>query len=399
MRQTAALALVLLSLLCTFAPTSGRDLMQDTDEGTAAAPDAGAAPESAPVAAQAPDSAPALSALPAPLQAPEAVRRADVPAKAPAQLPAVAAAAAPAPATAPAPAPSQDSSGGAVIIPATGGMMAPAPAPLPAPVSAPAPAPAPAPLFAPVPAPAPAPVPAPVVPPVCASRPTCRLFVENQLCCQSEGLLTSATYANVRVLCNQPVTLTSDCISVDGPSNVTVLDVLNGNPSYSHQFLVNFADADYYGHVNINLERQRSNSSATCGLTFAPCTYNGSLYKTVPFTQDLGFDVIDTMEFAEGYIGCPAYGVLDLLQSWGYMRINSTQCGQQVTGDLPMNFFASGWETYDSGFQNDCNVTDNLLSLEAFNGTESIIELEARDEMTPGPDQLSAALDTILSSP
>lgn len=91
--------------------------------------------------------------------------------------------------------------------------------------------------------------------PVC--RPTCRLFVENQLCCQSEGLLTSATYANVRVLCNQPVTLTADCISVDGPSNVTIVDVLNGNPSYSHQYLVNFQGADYYGHVNINLERQR----------------------------------------------------------------------------------------------------------------------------------------------
>lgn len=52
-----------------------------------------------------------------------------------------------------------------------------------------------------------------------------------------------------------------------------------------------------------------------------------------------------------------------------------------------------------SGFQNECNVTANLLSLEAFNGTESIIELEARDEMTPGADQVSAALETILSSP
>ena len=88
-------------------------------------------------------------------------------------------------------------------------------------------------------------------------RPTCRLFVENQLCCQSEGLLTSATYANLRVLCNQPVTLSPDCISVEGPSNVTVLDVLNGNPTYSHQFLVNYEDSDYYGHVNLNLEQQR----------------------------------------------------------------------------------------------------------------------------------------------
>ena len=30
----------------------------------------------------------------------------------------------------------------------------------------------------------------------------------------------------------------------------------------------------------------------------------------MPLTQNLGFDVIDPMEFAEGYIGLPAYGVL-----------------------------------------------------------------------------------------
>jgi len=85
----------------------------------------------------------------------------------------------------------------------------------------------------------------------------CRLFVENQLCCQSEGLLTSATYANVRVLCNQPVTLTPECLSIDGPTNFTTLDVLNANTSYSHQYLVNYQESDYYGHVNIDLQRQR----------------------------------------------------------------------------------------------------------------------------------------------
>ena len=43
-------------------------------------------------------------------------------------------------------------------------------------------------------------------------------------------------------------------------------------------------------------------------------------------------------------------------------------------------------------------MTANLLSLEAFNGTESIIKLEQLDAMTPGAatDEVSAALDTIL---
>ena len=37
----------------------------------------------------------------------------------------------------------------------------------------------------------------------------------------------------------------------------------------------------------------------------------------------------------------------DVQQNWGYMSINSTQCGEQITGDLPMDFFTSAWETYD----------------------------------------------------
>lgn len=41
------------------------------------------------------------------------------------------------------------------------------------------------------------------------------------------------------------------------------------------------------------------------------------------------------------------FALQDLLQSWGYMRINNTQCGQQVTGDLPTDFFTSAWQTYD----------------------------------------------------
>lgn len=80
------LALVLLSLLCTFAYTSARDLLQDTEEGSA---NVGAAPEFAPAAAQAPDSAPASSSLPAPLQAPAAVGGVHAPAQAPTQFPAV----------------------------------------------------------------------------------------------------------------------------------------------------------------------------------------------------------------------------------------------------------------------------------------------------------------------
>lgn len=54
----------------------------------------------------------------------------------------------------------------------------------------------------------------------------------------------------------------------------------------------------------------RNNTAVDCSLDFSPCTFNGVLYDTIPVMQDLGFNVIDPMDFAEGYIGCPAYGAL-----------------------------------------------------------------------------------------
>ena len=54
----------------------------------------------------------------------------------------------------------------------------------------------------------------------------------------------------------------------------------------------------------------RSNAAVSCGLTFAPCTFGGIVHNTVPAIQDLGFNVVDPMDFAEGYIGCPASGAL-----------------------------------------------------------------------------------------
>lgn len=428
MRSVNATAFAVIVLLCFTGAKAKRGLLQE--EASAPAPDvsvSGAAPESAPTGSQAPttvlaasvpiagpagghgspvatpQSAPASVALPAPAEGPPALGANVAPAPsnpatasvtaAPSQSPAAAPRVSAA-SEAPAPAPSAITSGSGVIpivpiIPQSGSMLAPA--------AAPAFAPLPAPLFAPAVAPVVPPI--PIIPPVCSSKPMCRLFVENQLCCQSEGLLTSATYANVRVLCNQPVTLTPECLSIDGPTNFTTLDVLNANTSYSHQYLVNYQESDYYGHVNIDLQRQRNNTAVDCSLNFSPCTFDGILYNTIPMMQDLGFNVTDPMDFAEGYVGCPAYGALDLLQSWGYMRVNSTQCGEQMTGDLPMDFFVSAWQTYDGGFQNNCNVTANLLGLEAFNGTDSVIELEQYDAVTPGAatSQEAAALHVITS--
>ncbi|DBA94432.1 TPA: hypothetical protein ACH3X1_002030 [Trebouxia sp. C0004] len=426
MRSMNATAFAVIVLLCLTGTKAKRGLLQE--EVSAPVPDVsvfGAALESAPTGSQAPttvlsagvptagpaggpaslvatpQSEPASYALPAPAEGPPALGADVAPAPsnsatasvtaAPSQLPAAAPRVSAA-IGAPAPAPSAVTSGFGVIpivpfIPQSASIPAPAPAPALASVLAP--------LFAPAIAPVVAPI--PIIPPVCSSKPMCRLFVENQLCCQSEGLLTSATYANVRVLCNQPVNLAPECLSIDGPTNFTTVDVLNANTSNSHQYFVNYQESNYNGHVNIDLQRQRNNTAVDCSLNFSPCTFDGILYNTIPVMQDLGFNVMDPMDFAEGYVGCPAYAALDLLQNWGYMRVNSTQCGEQMTGDLPMDFFVSAWQTYDGGFQNDCNVTANLLGLEAFNGTDSIIELEQYNAVTPGAatNQEAAALQVI----
>ena len=75
--------------------------------------------------------------------------------------------------------------------------------------------------------------PPPTTLPACGAQPTCRLFVENQLCCQNEGLTTGSQDAVLRVLCNQPVNITSDCLSVGGLTSYGVVDTLQVSIGWS----------------------------------------------------------------------------------------------------------------------------------------------------------------------
>ena len=75
--------------------------------------------------------------------------------------------------------------------------------------------------------------PPPTTLPACGAQPACRLFVENQLCCQNEGLNTGNQDAVLRILCNQPVNITSECLSVGGLTNYGVVDTLQASIGWS----------------------------------------------------------------------------------------------------------------------------------------------------------------------
>ena len=57
--------------------------------------------------------------------------------------------------------------------------------------------------------------------------------MENQLCCQNEGLNTGNQDAVLRILCNQPVNITSECLSVGGLTNYGVVDTLQASIGWS----------------------------------------------------------------------------------------------------------------------------------------------------------------------
>lgn len=98
--------------------------------------------------------------------------------------------------------------------------------------------------------------------------PSCRLFVENALCCGEDGLFTNRPYVAVDVLCTVPVSMTTDCLAVSGPSNVTVTSNLvpNSQKSTSYRFVANWMeDASYTGRVELAVNR------TACPLTVDPC--------------------------------------------------------------------------------------------------------------------------------
>ena len=57
--------------------------------------------------------------------------------------------------------------------------------------------------------------------------------MENQLCCQNEGLNTGNQDAVLRILCNQPVNITSECLNVGGLTNYGVVDTLQASIGWS----------------------------------------------------------------------------------------------------------------------------------------------------------------------
>lgn len=88
--------------------------------------------------------------------------------------------------------------------------------------------------------------------------PQCRLFVENALCCGDDGLFVNRPYLSVDVFCSVSVSMNVSCLSVEGPSNVTVTNnvIPNIASSVAYRFSASWiADASYTGAVLLSINR------------------------------------------------------------------------------------------------------------------------------------------------
>jgi len=203
-----------------------------------------------------------------------------------------------------------------------------------------------------------APAPAPISPPQCGVMPQFRLFVEDQLCCENVGALTSQQHAVMKLQCTHAVNYSPKCFNVTGPSNMTAFNQFDDSMrSRYHMAQVNFLDA-YIGNVSIDIEGPRTNASlsADCGLYITPCLFDGQLVSKVAPVLGTSFTTIDAGDFLD--VSSSLETDINNLDSLVFPNLYYPQaCQQQNVGALNATFFRKDWVTYTTGFTNKCNYT------------------------------------------
>ena len=91
-------------------------------------------------------------------------------------------------------------------------------------------------------------------------RPQCQILVENAICCANCGIVAAASFLSAAVLCTEDVQIPADCLTVSGPSPVTVYQTFGGAASgMAFEYIVNWNSA-FVGNVTIDLQAARCGS-------------------------------------------------------------------------------------------------------------------------------------------
>ena len=92
-------------------------------------------------------------------------------------------------------------------------------------------------------------------------RPQCQILVENAICCADCGIVAAASFLSAAVLCTQDAQIPASCLTVSGPSPVTVYQTFGGAASgMAFEYNVNWNRA-FVGNVTVDLETARCGSS------------------------------------------------------------------------------------------------------------------------------------------
>jgi hypothetical protein len=203
----------------------------------------------------------------------------------------------------------------------------------------------------------------------CASKPMCRMYLENMACCEEQGVLAaSGSSAQLFVMCSETlIALPPKCLQVQGPDNTEVRfkngQELEGTPGQMLFFSANWDDDDYTGKVVVDANATRE-EDGNCQLQLVdPCEYGGVLYKTVPSIAPVTFSVVDggAKEIASLL---PDDADMDVLtDSIVWTDVDSDkQCQQEVQNKLPDEFYANAWMDFSDGFGLKCNDFESSIS-------------------------------------
>lgn len=221
---------------------------------------------------------------------------------------------------------------------------------------------------------------------VCGTKPTCRMYVEDALCCKDTNeLVTSRKSSHITIMCTDPIiAVDAGCIFADGPNNVTVSNVFNGagvcGGSNYFRYHVNWEPSEYQvemttyegvawnGTVTIDAlgGSKAGDDNGQCAFKLvAPCGYEGVAYHNITELEPMQMTVANDPEKTYGFINPSNKQVdLNLLDTMSWMDLEKPgQCKTMLNVWLPTDFYEQNvWHTYNEGLQYLCDGEDGDVS-------------------------------------
>lgn len=181
------------------------------------------------------------------------------------------------------------------------------------------------------------------------------MFVEDAVCCEGGGLVMSRPTLTVDIFCSQATSIPADCIQVDGPADVTVVDSLVPNPSFGETFRFT---ASWLGDLTFNdtLTVSVNTEPSYCKLETNLCSVGATNYDNITEPiEPVDLYVAPPEEFIELLPETHTNSTWLLFPGPTLAWSDDLECTMTSRAFLPQSFYEdANFLNYTAGYQSEC---------------------------------------------